>query len=93
MSRDPFDNLIGVFAMHCRRHAVASLLRGCDVQCFTTAQYQAAYLRENPGSAISVECATMHLRSLQCEVKEVKPGVWASCETVCGLANTLNREA
>jgi hypothetical protein len=68
-----------------RQHAVDSLLRGSDVQCFTTQQYAERYSEQNRPAhrnnpltrVITYACARMHLETLG-TVREVKPDVWAS---------------
>ena len=81
------EQLMGEYALHCRRRAVKSLLVGNDTQCFTTQQYIERYVKQchkedNQYRKGFVELVTdvaeMHLRSVG--MVEVKPGVWARKE-------------
>lgn len=73
-----------------RASVARALLAGNDVGCFTTEQYQAAYDRLFPLTAVAREVKwshtspERHLRSIPHVVREVAPGVWAAAEVSSG---------
>lgn len=82
-----------------REAAVRACLAGNDTQCFTTAQYRAAYDRirkaeweqtSGPGAYIGLEwspgLAEMHLQTSG-KVREVSPGVWVPVEPALGVTS------